>query len=105
MPLKTKVAVFASAEIRLPPRSTWTDLKARWTSRGGGDGLEIGEAKQRFSEVIRAAKEEPHWAFLAWRERKGGLAGFNSGAEPHLRGIGLNLEVPNRDQVGRYGPG
>ncbi len=84
----------------------------------------IGEAKQRFSEVVRAAEEEPQRIynrdrlvaavvgpreirdFLAWRERqrKGSLADSIRELSRICAEEDYILEVPNREQAGRPNP-
>lgn len=84
----------------------------------------IGEAKQRFSEVVRAAEEEPQRIYnrdrlvaavvgpeeikelLALRERrrKGSLADSIRELSRICAEEGYTLEVPNREQVGRPNP-
>ncbi|HWN41470.1 MAG TPA: prevent-host-death protein [Thermoanaerobaculia bacterium] len=84
----------------------------------------IGEAKQRFSEVVRAAEEEPQRIynrdrlvaavvgpgeikeFLAWRERrrKGSLADSVRELSRICEEEDYTLEVPRREQEGRPNP-
>ena len=81
----------------------------------------IGEAKQRFSEVVRAAEGEPQRIFnrdrlvaavvgpgeiLAWRERrrKGSLADSIRELSRICAEEGYTLEVPDREQEGRPNP-
>ena len=84
----------------------------------------IGEAKQRFSEVVRAAEEEPQRIynrdrlvaavvgpgeireFLTWRERrrKGSLADSIRELSRICAEEDYTLEVPNREQEGRPNP-
>jgi prevent-host-death family protein len=84
----------------------------------------IAEAKQRFSEVVRAAEDEPQRIynrnelvaavvsaaeikeFLAWRERqqKGSLADSIRELSRICAEEGYTLEVPHRDPKGRPNP-
>jgi prevent-host-death family protein len=84
----------------------------------------IAEAKQRFSEVVRAAEDEPQRIynrselvaavvsaaevkeFLAWRERqqKGSLADSIRELSRICAEEGYTLEVPGREQQGRPNP-
>jgi hypothetical protein len=84
----------------------------------------IGEAKQRFSEVVRAAEEEPQRIynrdrlvaavvgpeeikeFLAWRERqhKGSLADAIRELSRVCAEEGYTLEAPGRHPKGRPNP-
>ena len=84
----------------------------------------IGEAKQRFSEVVRAAEAEPQRiynrdrlvaavvgpgeikAFLAWRDRqrRGSLADSMRELSRICAEEGYTLEVPSREQEGRPNP-
>lgn len=84
----------------------------------------IGEAKQRFSEVVRAAEEEPQKIynrerlvaavvgpgeiaeFLAWRERrhKGSLADSIRALSRVCAEEGYILELPSRRSPGRPNP-
>ena len=84
----------------------------------------IGEAKQRFSEVVRAAEDEPQKIynrdrlvaavvgpgeikdFLAWRERrmKGSLADSIRELSRICAEEGYTLEIPSREQKDRPNP-
>jgi len=84
----------------------------------------IGEAKQRFSEVVRAAEDEPQKIynrdrlvaavvgpgeiqdFLAWRERrrKGSLADSIRELSRICAEEGYTLEIPSREQEERPNP-
>jgi prevent-host-death family protein len=84
----------------------------------------IAEAKQRFSEVVRAAEEEPQRIynrdqlvaavvgaaeikeFLAWREQqhKGSLADSIRELSRICAEEGYTLEVPSRKPQGRPNP-
>ncbi|HEX3129526.1 MAG TPA: type II toxin-antitoxin system prevent-host-death family antitoxin [Thermoanaerobaculia bacterium] len=84
----------------------------------------IAEAKQRFSEVVRAAEDEPQRIynrdqlvaavvgaaeikeFLEWRERqrKGSLADSIRELSRICAEEGYTLEVPRRVQQGRSNP-
>jgi prevent-host-death family protein len=84
----------------------------------------IAEAKQRFSEVVRAAADEPQRIynrnelvaavvgaaeikdFLAWQEqqRKGSLADSIRELSRICAEEGYALEAPNREQQGRPNP-
>ena len=84
----------------------------------------IGEAKQRFSEVVRAAKDEPQKIynrdrlvaavvgpgeiadFMVWRERhrKGSLADSIRELSRICAEEGYTLEIPSRKWLDRPNP-
>jgi len=92
----------------------------------GGTSMQwkIGEAKQRFSEVVRAAEGEPQRIynrdrlvaavvgpgeiaeFMAWRERrqKGSLADSIRELSRICAEEGYTLEIPSREREDRSNP-